>query len=103
MPQISGAYQYHVMLPIESEYLSYLPVQRFYVVTIPLLTETTEIIEILPDLRSCRIHDIGQILTRYPFHTLILKLPQIPVNVWYVYYKSPQKRTIILLNILYSL
>ena len=65
------------MLLIQSQYLTDLTVQIFYIISVSLLTETTEIIKILTYLGCGHFHKSGKFLRRDTFYAFILKFPQI--------------------------
>ena len=51
---------------VKSQNLADFLIQICGIVAVPLLTETTEIIEILPDLGSRHFHDTAEFLRRDP-------------------------------------
>ena len=74
LSQIAGADQNHIMLLVQPQYLADLFVQIAGIVSVSLLPETAEIIEILPDLRGSDVHDPAQLLRRNPLDTFVLKV-----------------------------
>ena len=56
LPQMTGTDDDHIMLRIQPKYLSDLFIKILHIVAIALLTEASEIIQILTDLRCCHVH-----------------------------------------------
>ena len=77
--QMSGTDQDHIVLMIEPQNLTDLLPQIGYVISITLLAETAEIIEVLTDLGGGHIHDPAQLLGGNPLYALFLQISEISV------------------------
>ena len=78
LAKIARTNDYQMMLFIQSEYLADLGIQILHVIAIPLLSEASEIIEILPDLGCGNMHQPAQLLRGNAFHATVLQFTKVP-------------------------
>ena len=76
LSQISRADNDQVVFLIKAEYAADGRVEILHIITVALLTESAEIVKILPDLRRRHMHQPAQLLGRNPLHSLILQLAE---------------------------
>ena len=82
LPQITRTDDNKIMCLIQAQDLADLCVEIFHIVPVALLSESSEIIQILTDLRCGHMHLFAQIVRGYPLHTRLEQIPQIPVISW---------------------
>ena len=79
LSQISCSDYDKVMGFVQSEDLADLRVQMLYIISVSLLSESSEIVQILPDLRCRHMHLLAQVAGRDPLYACIEQFPQKPV------------------------
>ena len=78
LSQMSCSHDDQIMFFIQPKYSADLVIEIFHIVSIPLLSEAAEVIQILPDLRRSNLHDITQFLRGNSLDPFIFQFTQIP-------------------------